>query len=416
MKFSGDQFFYIILGISGFGFLLDQLLDYLNLRYLQEELPGELENIYDGAAYRKSIAYQRVTSRFGFLTSLLSFIVSFGMLAFGGFGWIDATLNGYIKTETLRSLVFFGGLVVAGDLLTTPFQWYNTFVLEEKFGFNKTTPKTFFLDKLRGYLLGILLGGPILWLLLYLVSHAGPNFWWMFWVAITVVTLFMNVFYTTLILPLFNKLTPLEDGELKAAIEAYARKVKFPLSNILVMDGSRRSNKSNAFFAGLGRQKKVVLFDTLIQKHSTDELVSVLAHEVGHYKSQHILVGFLLSTLQTGLMLFVMKFIIFNEQLSLALGGADYVIHLNLIAFAILYGPISTVLGLLGNIISRKNEFEADAFAAKTYGGEPLQLALKNLSVHNLSNLMPHPWYVFFNYSHPPLLQRLKAIDRIQNL
>ncbi|MEL6534804.1 MAG: M48 family metallopeptidase [Bacteroidota bacterium] len=413
---TGTEFLYVILAITGFGFLVDQVIDYLNIKYLQEELPSELANIYEETEYQKSIRYQRSQTRFGFVTSLTSFVASFGLLAFGGFGWIDGLLSRYITSELWLPLAFFGSLFIASDLLTTPFQWYGTFRLEARYGFNKTTLRTFLLDKVKGYLLGILLGGPLLALFIYLLTQMGRDFWWISWIAITAFSLFMNVFYSTLILPIFNKLTPLQEGELKHSIEDYARKVKFPLTNILVMDGSRRSNKSNAFFSGFGPQKKVVLYDTLIEKHSTDELVSVLAHEVGHYKKQHIRAGFLLSTLQTGLMLFLMQFIIFNEELSFALGGTEYAIHLNLIAFAILYGPISTILGLIGNYVSRKNEYEADAYATRTYGGEPLQSALKKLSVHNLSNLMPHPWYVFFNYSHPPLLQRLKAIDRIQNL
>lgn len=402
--------------LTGVGFLLDQLLDYLNVRYLRDDLPRELSSIYNESEYRKSVVYQRAQTRFGFATSLVSFVVSFAMLAWGGFGGFDAWLRQGISDPVVLSLTFFAGLMIAGDLLTTPFQWYGTFVLEARFGFNKTTPRTFVLDKLKGYLLGIVLGGPLLWLLLFLVQQVGRDFWWMFWIAITAFSLFMNVFYSSLILPLFNTLKPLQDGDLKHSIERYAERVNFPLTQILVMDGSRRSNKSNAFFAGLGKQKKVVLYDTLIENHSTEELVSVLAHEVGHYKKQHIVLGLMVSVVQTGLMLYLLQYFIFNENLSLALGGTEYAIHLNLIAFAILYGPISTILGLLGNFLSRKNEYEADAYAARTFGAEPLQSALKKLSVHNLSNLTPHPWYVFFNYSHPPLLQRIRAIDRIKNL
>ena len=392
------------------------MLDYLNLRYLREDLPAELAGIYNEAEYRKSILYQKVQARFGFITSLAGFLVSFSMLAFGGFGYLDEMLKPLVSHDILRSLAFFGTLFIAADLLTLPFQLYSTFRLEERFGFNNTTPRTFILDKLKGYFLALLVGGSILYLLLYLIQTLGRDFWWVFWVAITGFSIITNVFYTSLILPLFNKLTPLEEGALKSAITDYAKKVNFPLGSILIIDGSKRSNKSNAFFSGLGRQKKVVLYDTLVEKHTTEELVSVLAHEVGHYKKRHILVGLLLSVIQTGLMLYLMQYVIFNEQLAVALGGEGLAMHLNLIAFAILYGPFSTILGLLTNIMSRRNEYAADAFAAATYQGSSLQSALKKLSVHNLSNLMPHPWYVFFNYSHPPLLQRLKAIDRIQNL
>jgi STE24 endopeptidase len=240
----------------------------------------------------------------------------------------------------------------------------------------------------------------------------GPDFWWIFWIVAALFILFINAFYTTLIVPLFNKLTPLEDGELKTAIESYSRNVGFPLQNIYVIDGSKRSSKSNAFFSGLGKRKKVVLYDTLIQNHTTAELVAVLAHEIGHYKRNHIIKGFILSIAQTGLMLFIMSRVIFNESFSVALGANSYGIHLNLLTFTLLYSPISTVLGIISNLISRKHEFQADEFASVTFKPEAMKNALKKLSVDNLSNLYPHPAYVFVNYSHPPLLTRIAAIDQ----
>ena len=240
----------------------------------------------------------------------------------------------------------------------------------------------------------------------------GQNFWIYFWVVISAFTLFMNMFYTSLILPLFNKLTPLEDGDLKQAIESYSKKVSFPLDNIFVIDGSKRSAKSNAFFSGIGKKKKIVLYDTLIENHSKEELVAVLAHEVGHFKKKHIITGYLVSMLQTGITLFIMSLIIFNPEVSKAMGGEQLGIHLNLLAFGILYSPISHFIGIFMNVLSRKNEFEADAYARDTYNGAFLQQALKKLSVDNLSNLFPHPAYVFINYSHPPLLKRLAAMEK----
>ncbi|MDH5368201.1 MAG: M48 family metallopeptidase, partial [Cyclobacteriaceae bacterium] len=334
-----------------------------------------------------------------------------GLLWFGGFGWLDGQLRSIIDSEIVLSLSFFGVLFIVSDILAIPFSLYGTFVIEEKFGFNKTTPKTFVMDKLKGYVLAIILGGGILALLMWLVQEMGHNFWLYFWIAIAVFTLFINMFYTSLILPLFNKLTPLEDGELKQAIETYSKKIKFPLDNIFVIDGSKRSNKANAFFSGIGKKKKIVLYDTLINNHTTEELVAVLAHEVGHFKKKHVIYSFILSVLQMGITLFVMSLMVFNESLSIALGADQLGIHINLIAFTILYSPISKVSGILMNVFSRKNEFEADAYAKETYDNVQLQVALKKLSVDNLSNLYPHPAYVFMNYSHPPLLKRLEAMN-----
>jgi STE24 endopeptidase len=283
-------------------------------------------------------------------------------------------------------------------------------VIEEKYGFNKTTVKTFIADKLKGYLLGAIVGGGLLSLLIYLIQLLGPSFWIWFALIAAAFILFVNMFYTSLILPLFNKLTPLQEGELKTAIENFSRKVNFPLDNIFIIDGSKRSKKANAFFSGMGKKKKIVLYDTLIANHTTDELVAVLAHEVGHYKKKHIIWGYILSVLQIVFTLFILSLMVFHEDLSLALRGSQWAIHLNLLAFGILFSPISGITGLLMNMYSRKNEFEADAYAKETFSGGALIEALKRLSVDSLSNLYPHPWYVFFHYSHPPLLQRLEAL------
>ena len=332
------------------------------------------------------------------------------MLALGGFGWLDSVLRPLIGNEILLALTFFGVIMILSDLLGIPFQWYSTFVIEEKYGFNKTTVKTFIIDKLKGYVIGALIGGLLISVLLYLVQTIGPNFWIWFGMIAATFILLVNMFYTSLFLPLFNKLTPLEDGTLKTAIEVFAKKVNFPLDNIFVMDGSKRSAKANAFFSGIGKKKKIVLYDTLITNHTTEELVAVLAHEVGHFKKKHIVWSYLISIVQVFFILFVLSRMIFNENLSLALGGNIQAIHLNLIAFGILFSPISGVTGLLMSLLSRKNEFEADAYARETFDGNALASALKKLSVDSLSNLYPHPAYVFFHYSHPPLLHRLKAL------
>ena len=403
---------YVILAISAISYLFGQALEYLNLKALRQDIPEEIASFYDKEKYLQSLAYHREQTRFSFLTSAFGFVVSFGMLLFGGFGWIDALLRPYFSHEIPLALGFFAVIIIGSDLLTLPFQWHSTFGIEEKYGFNKTTVKTFVMDKLKGYLLGGLIGGALLALLIVSINRIGPGFWVWFGLLAAAFVLFMNMFYTTLLLPLFNKLTPLGEGELKTAIEDFAKKVNFPLDNIFIMDGSKRSKKANAFFSGIGKKKKIVLFDTLIENHTTEELVAVLAHEVGHYKKKHIVWGYVLSVAQIFLMLFILSLMVFNQDLSLALGGQVQAIHLNLVAFMILFSPISGITGLFASMYSRKNEFEADAYAKNTFSGAALARALKKLSVDSLSNLYPHPAYVFFHYSHPPLLKRLEAIKR----
>lgn len=401
----------VLLVIISMGFLFDQFLDFLNLKSQRDDIPASMKEYYDEEKYKKSQDYQRTGTRFSFFTSLFSFVLSFVLLFTGFFGWFSELLNPYFSSQIWLALSFFAILFFASDILNTPFQLYSIFVIEEKFGFNKTTPKLFVIDKLKGYLLTILIGGLLGWIFLFLVQALGESFWYYFLIVVAAFMLFMNLFYTSLILPLFNKLTPLEEGELRDAIKSYCRKVQFPLVNIFIIDGSKRSKKSNAFFSGFGKKKKVVLYDTLVENHSQEELLAIFAHEVGHYKKKHILYGYIISILQVAAMLFILSLMIFNENLSIALGANQMGIHLNLLAFTILYSPISTITGLLMLILSRKNEYEADSFAKATFNGNALQSALKKLSVDNLSNLYPHPAYVFFHYSHPPLLQRVSAID-----
>ncbi|MBX2898346.1 MAG: M48 family metallopeptidase [Cyclobacteriaceae bacterium] len=400
----------LIVVIVVVSYLFDQLLDYLNLKAQRTDIPEEIASFYDKEKYVRSLAYQKTQARFSFITAGFSFLLSLAMLLLGGFGWLDNLLRPSINNEILLALVFFGVILVISDLVTIPFQWYSTFVIEEKFGFNKTTRKTFICDKLKGYLLGAVVGGGLLSLLIYLIQTIGPHFWIWFGCIAAAFILLVNMFYASLILPLFNKLTPLADGDLKTAIEAYAQKVNFPLDNIFVMDGSKRSAKANAFFSGIGKKKKIVLYDTLINNHTTEELVAVLAHEVGHFKKKHIIWSYLISIVQVFFLLFVLSKMVFNPGLSVALGGNQQAIHLSLIAFGILFSPISGITGLLMSLLSRKNEFEADAYAKETFDGVALANALKKLSVDTLSNLYPHPWYVYFHYSHPPLLQRLRAL------
>ncbi|GAB4246071.1 MAG: M48 family metallopeptidase [Ekhidna sp.] len=401
----------ILLVIITFDFVLERVLSFLNRRSSKKPIPDELKGIYNEEKYRQSQAYQSEVSRFGAISSTFSFVLLFLALTQGWFGMLDQWIRTFSPLSLVTPLIFFGILFVVSDIIGTPFSIYRNFVIEAKYGFNKMTLKTFFLDKIKSYLLTIIIGGILLAVLVYFVNAIGKEFWIYFWAVMTGFILFANLFYTSLILPLFNKLSPLEDGELKNAIQEYSNKVKFPLTNIFVMDGSKRSSKGNAFFSGLGRKKKVVLFDTLIEKHSTEELTAVFAHEVGHYKKKHILYSTIFSIGMIGFMLFLFSRMAYSGEVSWALGGQVSALHLNLLAFGILYSPISTILGIIGNIISRKNEFEADAYAKETYDHTPLVTALKTMTSDHLSNLTPHPAYVFVHYSHPPLKARVKALE-----
>ena len=402
-----------MIAIITLDFIIERVLSFLNSKNRKKDIPKELEGIYEEEKYRKSQRYQDELERFGQVTSTFSFVLIIVVLSTGAFGILDDWLRQYALYDPIRTLMFFGALFILSDVINIPFQIYSTFVIEEKYEFNKTSPKTFILDKIKGYLLTVFIGGILLSALIFLVMQFGSGFWIYFWVLIGAFMLFMNMFYASLILPLFNKLVPLEDGSLRQAIQEYASKVNFPLTNIFVIDGSKRSAKANAFFSGLGKKKKIVLYDTLIENHSQEELVAVLAHEAGHFKKKHIIYSMVFGILQTGFMLYILSLMINSSEVSWALGGQTTALHLNMLAFGILYSPVSTLLGIFGNLYSRKNEYEADEYAVKTYGGEPLKTALKKLTSDNLSNLLPHPWFVFVHYSHPTLLQRIRAMDAI---
>ncbi|MFK7952073.1 MAG: M48 family metallopeptidase [Ekhidna sp.] len=404
--------FYILLGIITFDFALERILSFLNRKSSKQPIPKELQGIYDEEKYTKSQAYNAEGSKFGMLSATFSFVLMFLAIYHGWFGILDEWVRSFSPLNLISPLIFFGILFFASDIIGIPFSLYQNFVIEEKYGFNKMTAKTFITDKIKGYLLTIIIGGILLAALIYFVSFMGPIFWLYFWAVMTGFTLFANMFYASLILPLFNKLKPMEDGELKSSIQQYCEKVNFPLKNIFVMDGSKRSSKGNAFFSGLGRKKKVVLFDTLIENHTTEELTAVFAHEVGHFKKKHILFTTIFSIALMGLMLYLFSLVAFDAEVSWAMGGQTSALHLNLLAFGILYSPISSIIGIIGNIISRKNEFEADAYAKETYQGEPLVTGLKKMSSDHLSNLTPHPAFVFVHYSHPPLKERVGALLR----
>lgn len=402
--------FYCILVILIGEFFLSTILNYLNAKRFKDPVPKDLEDVYNLEEYQKSQSYKRTNYKFGILTSTFSLALMLGFLVLGGFGWVDTIVANVTSSPILQALLFFGIVMIGSDIFSTPFSYYQTFVIEEKFGFNKTTLKTFIIDKIKGWLMIIVFGGLILSLVIWFFQWAGIHFWLYTWGLIAVFTLFMNLLYSRLIVPIFNKQKPLESGSLREKIQTYADKVDFELTNIFVINGSKRSTKANAYFSGFGKEKRVTLYDTLINDLDEDEIVAVLAHEIGHYKRKHIIFNLITSILLTGLMLFLLSLFINNPSISLAIGVDRPSFHAALIGFGILYSPISEITGLLMNHFSRKFEYQADDFAKITFSASPLITSLKKLSKNSLSNLTPHPAYVFMHYSHPPLL------DRIRNL
>lgn len=407
--------FWIIIVILVLDFLFEKYLDYLNTTRWSDKLPIELAGIYDEEKYCRQQAYERENHRFGMISETFSFVVTLAMFLFAGFAFVDSLAWGFTANAILAALIFFGLLMFASDVLQTPFEVYDTFVIEEKYGFNKTTPKIFVLDKIKGWLLGAVIGGGLLALIIFIYQKTQNLFWIYAWLVVSAFSVFILLFYSNLIVPLFNKQTPLPEGGLRDAIQQFSDKVGFRLDNIFVINGSKRSTKANAYFTGFGAKKRIVLFDTLIEEMEIEEIVAVLAHEIGHYKKKHVLQGLIISLLHTGAILFVFSLLIGNPLLSRALGVETPNFHIGLVAFGILYSPVSFVLDIFMNILSRKNEYEADAFAAQNYQPEALASALKKLSVKNLSNLTPHPLYVFFHYSHPTLLQRLQHLKKFED-
>ncbi|WP_340076679.1 M48 family metallopeptidase [Leptobacterium sp. I13] len=402
--------FYTIIAIIIIDFTIDKIIDRLNAQKFNDPIPKELSDVYDEEAYKKSQLYKKVNYTFGIITSTFSFALILGFLFLDGFDFIDTIARNYTDNPILIALIFFGIIMLGSDLINIPFSWYHTFVIEEKFGFNKTTKKTFILDKIKGWILLIIVGGGILSLIMWFYEATGSNFWVYAWGAVAVFSLFANLFYSRLIVPLFNKQKPLEEGSLKNEIEKYAAKVGFTLKNIFVIDGSKRSTKANAYFSGFGREKRITLYDTLINDLETNEIVAVLAHEVGHYKKKHIIFNLITSILLTGITFYIFSLFINYPEFSQAIGVKIPSFHAGLITFGVLYSPISEFTGLIMNYFSRKFEYQADAYAKNTFAPEPLITSLKKLSKNNLSNLTPHPVYVFVHYSHPTLLQRIKKL------
>ena len=392
-------------------YIIESILDNLNLSTARNALDPKIAHLYDAKERERSISYSAEKTRFGFISSTISTVILIFALSYGWFAKLDSWARGIFDNQILVSLLFIATLNLISYLINLPFTLYGTFKIEEKYGFNKTTPRVLITDTIKGTALAILIGGSLLSAVLWLYQELGSNFWILAWALLAVFSLLMFMFGTTLILPLFNKLEPVKDGPLKEGIEKYCASQGYNLARLFVMDGSKRSSKANAFFSGLGSSKTIVLFDTLIEKLTTTEIIAVLAHEIGHYKKKHTLSMFIFSNIQTFATFALLGFLLGYPELSTALGASQSSFHLSALAFFILFTPLNLFLGLINNSWSRHNEYEADTFAKQTYDVKPMRSALTKISTDSLANLSPHPAYVAFNYTHPTLLQRLKNIE-----
>jgi len=403
--------FILIIIIPVAGFLIERYLEYLNSKMWSDKLPGKLEAVCSTEEYKKSQRYEKDNKRLEFWSSSFNLIIILLMIIAGGFSFIDGIARIISQNIILISLIFFGIIGFLSDIINIPFSLYETFVIEKRYGFNTMNIKTFITDHIKSWFIALLVGGPVLALITWFYYKTGNFFWLYAWGLITLFSVLMNLFYSELIVPLFNKQKPLENGSLRNKIEIFATKTGFRLKNIFIIDGSKRSTKSNAYFSGFGPKKRIVLFDTLLNELTEEEIVAVLAHEIGHYRKKHVLFTLFSSFILTGFMLFMFSLVANHPELSHALGTENSSFHLGLIVFGILYSPLSLVIGIAFNFISRINEFSADRFVKENYDASILSDALKKLSVRNLSNMMPHPAYVFFHFSHPPLLERLEKLE-----
>lgn len=402
-----------------FGFVIEKTLDFLNAKHFSKPIPMSLRQYFSEDFQIQNLDYKKHQFNYSLINSSLSFLLTLGFWFWGGFGFVMEFVEGVSHSEIFQTLMFFGIIGLFSSILSLPFTYYYHFVMEAKFGFNKMTIKTFILDQLKSTLLIIVLGGGLISLVVWVYELAPNHFWWMVWLLMSAIMIFLSAFYAQIIVPIFNKQTELEEGELKDTIRKMADKMGFSLTNIYVMDGSKRSSKANAYFTGLGRQKRIVLFDTLINDLEISEITAVLAHEIGHYKHKHTLLSMVLGIAQTGIMLYVLSwFISPNSELGLVLNQVVAMnpnliqthFYMGIIGFGIVYSPISMILDVLTNILSRRFEYQADAFAANYGLSEELKSGLIKLSKNSLSNLTPHPAYVYVHYSHPPLLARFQAL------
>ena len=411
MVISPQIIFYLLISIILFNFIKDYFLDYLNSKFFDKKIPENLRDIYDKEKYQKSQDYKKTLYKFGKISKAYTLTILLSFFFLDGFLLVDNFARSLFESELLISLSFFGIIFFGSDILNLPFSLYSIFIIEEKFGFNKTTFKIYFFDKIKYWFITILFGGGILSFIIFQFETVGKDFWIVAWVFITTISVLINGFYAQIIVPLFNKQTKLEEGNLKNDIEKYSKKVGFDLSNIFIIDGSKRSTKANAYFSGFGKQKRVTLYDTLLNKLNDNQIIAVIAHEIGHYKKNHIIFNLIFSTIQTGLMLYILSLLIYMPIFSEALGIQSHSFHIGLITFSILYAPISEIFSLIFNVFSRKFEYQADHYAKETFNSKHLIEALKVLSKDSLSNLTPHPKYVWWHYSHPTLAQRIKHLQ-----
>ena len=411
MVISPQIIFYLLISIILFNFIKDYFLDYLNSKFFDKKIPENLRDIYDKEKYQKSQDYKKTLYKFGKISKAYSLTILLLFFFLDGFLLVDNFARSLFESELLISLSFFGIIFFGSDILNLPFSLYSIFIIEEKFGFNKTTFRIYFFDKIKSWFITILFGGGILSFIIFQFETVGKDFWIVAWLFITTISILINGFYAQIIVPLFNKQTKLEEGNLKNDIEKYSKKVGFDLSNIFVIDGSKRSTKANAYFSGFGKQKRVTLYDTLLNKLNDKQIIAVIAHEIGHYKKNHIIFNLIFSTIQTGLMLYILSLLIYMPIFSEALGIQSHSFHIGLITFSILYTPISEIFSLIFNVFSRKFEYQADHYAKETFSSKHLIEALKVLSKDSLSNLTPHPKYVWWHYSHPTLAQRIKHLQ-----
>ena len=406
-----NEWLLLLIFLVSFNYIFSTILEYINDNNWKDHIPKSLKDFYDKDKYKKAKEYKKANGKLSFFSSTINFSITIFLLTLGLYGKVSDYFMINFDNIFIQSSLFFLTFYLFNLIISIPFQYYSTFYIETKFGFNKTTINTFILDKLKGVFLALIIGGALLYATLLVYSKISDGFWIYLWLGLSFFTLFMNMFYTSLIVPLFNKLVPISEGSLKEKIETYSKKIGYSLNNIFIIDGSKRSTKANAYFSGIGPKKTIALFDTLVEKHSEEELVAVLAHEVGRFKKKHIYQGLILSIIQIGLITFLLELCLNNSELINSLGGKINSFHLGLVVFSMLYSPIGLITGIFMNILSRKNEYEADKFAKETYNGDALELALKKLSVNSLSNLYPHPFYVFVHYSHPPLIKRLEALS-----
>lgn len=403
--------FWLIIAFVVIEFLIERTISRLNASWFGKPIPSILAGVFNEEKYQKQQAYSMTNYKFEVFSSSFSVMLSLVALSLGLYGWLDEWLRQWLTNEVWLCLAFFGVIMVVNVLIDLPFDYYRTFVIEEKFGFNKATKGVFFGDQVKNLLLSAVMGGVILGLITLIYTLIPTYFWLIAWGVVSAFSLFMTMFYSEWIVPIFNKQTPLQAGELRDAIEGFAIEAGFELTNIYVIDGSKRSTKANAYFSGLGAKKRIVLYDTLIKELTTQQIVAVLAHEIGHYKHKHTRSMITVSLLSNLLMFALLGYFVASPALSIAMGGQLPSFHLGIMAFGILYSPISTLLGLAINSLSRRNEYQADAYAASFGLGNDLIGALKKLSSTALSNLQPHPAFVFVHYSHPTLLQRVTALQ-----